>query len=94
MTGMPGSEMSNQAGTMVKVPNHSGGRISKMTENLVAGAEFYSAIGLRRGVDWEVSRLSDGTPVAKCLTAEAFDKASNAMDSAVSVLSGGWWAAE
>ena len=65
-----------------------------MTENLIAGAELYSALGLRRGVDWDVVRLGDGTPVAKCLTPEAFSKASNAMDSAVGVLSGGWWSAE
>jgi hypothetical protein len=65
-----------------------------LTENLIAGAEFYAALGLRRGTDWDVTRTKDGTPVAKCLTAEAFGKAHAAMNAAVGIMSGGWWAGE
>ena len=62
-----------------------------MTENLVAGEAFFAAIGLRKDTDWAVTRLSDGTPVAKCLTPEAFSRAANVLDSAVRVVTGGWW---
>jgi hypothetical protein len=65
-----------------------------MTENLVAAAAFYSALGLRRGSDWRVVRAEDGTPVAKCVTPEAWQRAHAAMNAAVACLSGGWWSPE
>lgn len=71
--------------------DHNHGKGKRLTENLVAAAAFYAAIGLHKGTDWTITRRSDGTPVARCLTPEAFARAHNAMNAAVGIMSGGWW---